>query len=80
MPNKPFTVAWKNQNEPIKSDGRNPVTCEICKKQGFPFPPWFYWELSIMTKLYEYEYWVCGEECGSKVTDAMKKKRIKELS
>lgn len=77
---KAFSVAWKNKNEPVKSDGRDLVTCEVCKKQGLPFPPWSYYELPILSHMYEYPFWICSDECDKKVTKAMMDKRKKELS
>jgi len=76
-----FEVAWKNPGTPLPSDGRNCVTCEICGKTGLPFGDWFFYELPIpYPKLYEYEYWLCSDQCDAKATEEVKKKKIKQLS
>jgi hypothetical protein len=75
----PFTIVWKNPNAPIQSQGRELVTCEICGKTGYPFEPWFYYEIPIRAKMYEYAFWVCSEQCGEKANPILDKKR-KELN
>lgn len=78
---KPFTVAWKNPKEPLPSNGRGLVKCEVCGKLGLPFGEWFCYELPIKSKLYEFAFWLCGEKCGNvENLKALMTKKQKELS
>jgi len=79
---KPFDIAWKNPDEPIKSDGRDKVKCGVCEKEGLPFGDWGYSELVIRPgeiSGYEYQFWTCSKECERK-SKPFKDKKIKELT
>jgi hypothetical protein len=75
---KPFTVVWKNPNPPLPSDGRDLVKCGVCGAEGLPFG-WNYYELPILTKMYEAHFWTCSDQCHRKRKPFMDE-RIKKLS
>lgn len=75
--NKPFTVAWKNPEEPIPSQGMELVECGVCGKKIHPLDVLGVYMLPINRGLasYEHPFFVCSESCDKNAEQAKAKKK-----
>lgn len=62
-----LTVAWKNDKAPEPAKKRD-CTCVVCGKQGYHYPPWRAYEITVGIGFRGYEpiIFFCSEKCDTK--------------